>query len=207
MRRSNWITMRLSEDKLVEIATPLVDALLFEEWDPIGINNRPCRDEYTNYSQRAALLAVENNPTKLGDYLHTLAVTDMGDAGRSRELDLLVARRITDAVQRLVQIANNPKGYAMLKSLTSFAKQASRQSHLIGLSIFGSVARAMQRPDSDIDLLVRFPSDHEPTLLELAHLANEAEDLLGRKADLVLDGDHLRPSFRRRIEKDCIRVA
>jgi predicted nucleotidyltransferase len=53
------------------------------------------------------------------------------------------------------------------------------------LSIFGSALRDDFRPDSDIDLLVRFKPDAEWSLLDQARMERELEELLGRKVDLV----------------------
>ena len=53
------------------------------------------------------------------------------------------------------------------------------------LSLFGSALRDDFRPDSDIDLLVRFAPDAEWSLLDQAHMERELEQLLGRRVDLV----------------------
>lgn len=57
-----------------------------------------------------------------------------------------------------------------------------RRYGIAELSVFGSVARGEDRPDSDVDLLyVRVP-DSTSSLWELR---DELERLLGRKVDLV----------------------
>jgi predicted nucleotidyltransferase len=53
------------------------------------------------------------------------------------------------------------------------------------LSLFGSALRDDFRPESDIDLLVRFSSDADWSLLDHAHMERELEQLLGRPVDLV----------------------
>lgn len=50
-------------------------------------------------------------------------------------------------------------------------------------SLFGSVVRGDDSPDSDIDLLVELPDDS--SLLELGGLKVELEELLNRKVDLL----------------------
>lgn len=60
-----------------------------------------------------------------------------------------------------------------------------RRYGIAELSVFGSVARGEDRPDSDVDLLyVRVP-DSTSSLWELWELRDELEQLLGRKVDLV----------------------
>jgi uncharacterized protein len=53
------------------------------------------------------------------------------------------------------------------------------------LALFGSVLRDDFRPDSDIDVLVRFHPDARPTLFDLVRMQDELEHLLGRPVDLV----------------------
>jgi predicted nucleotidyltransferase len=53
------------------------------------------------------------------------------------------------------------------------------------LSLFGSVLRGTDRPDSDVDLLVEFEPEARPTLLDLAAMEEELARLLGgRRVDL-----------------------
>ncbi len=51
------------------------------------------------------------------------------------------------------------------------------------IRVFGSVARGEARPDSDIDLLVDFPSDYR--LWDKIGLKQDIEALLGRQVDIV----------------------
>jgi len=60
--------------------------------------------------------------------------------------------------------------------------------------VFGSVARGEARPDSYVDLLVRFPSDR--SIFDLVGLWLDLTDLLGREVDLSTDEslkDYVRP--------------
>lgn len=60
-----------------------------------------------------------------------------------------------------------------------------REHHVRRLSLFGSRAKGIAQPDSDIDLLVEFEAGMEPGLIELATMESELSDLLaGRKVDL-----------------------
>src|SRR5262245_56567457 len=54
-----------------------------------------------------------------------------------------------------------------------------RRHHIRRLSLFGSMLKGTNRPDSDIDLLVEFIPGREPGLLGLAAIEMELSALLG----------------------------
>ena len=53
------------------------------------------------------------------------------------------------------------------------------------LALFGSVLHDGFRPDSDVDILVRFHPDARHSLFDMARMQNELQAILGRKVDLV----------------------
>ena len=53
------------------------------------------------------------------------------------------------------------------------------------LAFFGSALRKDFHPDSDIDVLVRFHPEAEPSLFDMVQMQEELEGILGRKIDLV----------------------
>jgi predicted nucleotidyltransferase len=59
-----------------------------------------------------------------------------------------------------------------------------KKNHIRKLSLFGSVLHGDFRPDSDIDLLVEFDSDHIPGFFKLAHIERELSEIIGKKVDL-----------------------
>ena len=60
-----------------------------------------------------------------------------------------------------------------------------RRHRIARLSLFGSVLKGTNRPDSDIDLLVEFEPQAKPSLLDLAQIEIELSALLGgRRVDL-----------------------
>ncbi len=61
------------------------------------------------------------------------------------------------------------------------------------LRLFGSAARGEDRPDSDLDLLVRFL--RTKSLLEIVRIERELEAYFGRSVDLVTEGE-LSPYIR-----------
>lgn len=56
---------------------------------------------------------------------------------------------------------------------------------IVELSLFGSVLRDDFRPDSDVDVLVRFAPDAEWSLLDHVAMEEELSAILGRKVDIV----------------------
>lgn len=56
--------------------------------------------------------------------------------------------------------------------------------HIRKLSLFGSALRDSFGPESDIDILVEFDSEHIPGLLELSGMEIELSELTGRRIDL-----------------------
>ncbi len=53
------------------------------------------------------------------------------------------------------------------------------------LALFGSAVQGNFRPDSDIDMLVRFTPDTRWTLLDFVQMRDELSDIFGRRVDLV----------------------
>jgi predicted nucleotidyltransferase len=77
-----------------------------------------------------------------------------------------------------------------------------RRHHIRRLSLFGSILKGTERPDSDIDLLVEFIPGREPGLIGLAAIELELSSLSGRRIDLRTPED-LSEHFRR----DVVRAA
>ncbi|MEX2649870.1 MAG: nucleotidyltransferase domain-containing protein [Alphaproteobacteria bacterium] len=56
--------------------------------------------------------------------------------------------------------------------------------HIRRLSLFGSVLKGQDRPDSDVDLLIEFTTVRTPSLIALAGIQHELTALLGgRRVD------------------------
>jgi len=71
------------------------------------------------------------------------------------------------------------------------------------LSLFGSVLKGTDRPDSDIDLLVEFEPDARPSYFTLAEIELELSPLLaGRRVDL-----RTAPELSRYFRDDVVRQA
>ncbi|HXW42006.1 MAG TPA: nucleotidyltransferase domain-containing protein [Xanthobacteraceae bacterium] len=60
-----------------------------------------------------------------------------------------------------------------------------RRYRISRLSLFGSTQKGIDRPESDVDLLVEFEPDAKPSLLTMATIELELSSLLGgRRVDL-----------------------
>jgi uncharacterized protein len=65
-----------------------------------------------------------------------------------------------------------------------------RRRHIQRLALFGSTLKGVNRPDSDVDLLVEFKEGLEPGLLGLCDIAAELSGMLGgRPVDLRTPAD------------------
>jgi len=56
---------------------------------------------------------------------------------------------------------------------------------IIEVAVFGSAIRGQLRPDSDLDLLVRFAPDADWSLIDHFRMELELVEILGREVDLV----------------------
>lgn len=95
----------------------------------------------------------------------------------------------------------------VIQILRDAMPELRRKFRVAELSLFGSFARGDNRPDSDVDVLVRFEPGATVTLFTLGGLLNDLEELLGRKVDVVEDSPRMRADFREEVERDIRRVA
>ena len=56
---------------------------------------------------------------------------------------------------------------------------------ILELALFGSLVRDDFRPDSDVDVLVRFDPRARHTLLDMVRMEQELQHIFGREVDLV----------------------
>lgn len=78
----------------------------------------------------------------------------------------------------------------------------ARKHGASNVRVFGSVARGTERPDSDVDLLVRAETS---TMFDLAAMEEEIERLLGRKVQVVSESG-LKPRVRDVILREAVEV-
>ncbi len=73
------------------------------------------------------------------------------------------------------------------------------------LWVFGSCARKEERPDSDVDFLVKFGSG--VGLVEYVRFERELSHLLGRKVELTVNSALLRePRFADRVCREAVAI-
>lgn len=88
-------------------------------------------------------------------------------------------------------------------------QNAGQIRHLIAeaggtrVRVFGSVATAQDRPDSDVDLL--FVMKQPLSLMQLGRLEQRLADLLGAKVDLVPESA-LRPDLIKRVTSEAVEL-
>ncbi len=71
------------------------------------------------------------------------------------------------------------------------------------IGVFGSYVRGKEKPESDVDILVRFMEG--VTIFDLVGLAEFLEEKLGIKTDVVSERA-LRPELKERILKEVVTV-
>lgn len=71
------------------------------------------------------------------------------------------------------------------------------------IGVFGSYVRGEEKPESDVDILVRFMEG--ATIFDLVGLAEFLEEKLGIKADVVSERA-LRPELKEQILKEVVAV-
>jgi predicted nucleotidyltransferase len=77
-----------------------------------------------------------------------------------------------------------------------------QRRHISRLSVFGSVARGQERPDSDLDLLVVFEEGKNPGL-DFGEIEDELGKLFGRTVDLQTPHD-LSRYFRSEVVAEAV---
>ncbi|MBI2119934.1 MAG: nucleotidyltransferase family protein [Elusimicrobia bacterium] len=78
-----------------------------------------------------------------------------------------------------------------------------KQYHIPKASLFGSYARGEQKPQSDVDLLIKAPKGM--TLFGLGGLYSDLKEALKREVDIV-QYDYIKPRLKDRILKDKIDI-
>jgi uncharacterized protein len=131
---------------------------------------------------------------------------------RSRVKQLAAKRRTS--VQQLVQQAiesylrEQDRAPPELGSTIAILRQHApelKKSGVEHLYVFGSLVRGEADSNSDIDLAIDVAPDADLSLLDLVHVQQEAEELLGWPIDLV-ERKMLKRFVRPEVEREAVRV-
>ena len=91
----------------------------------------------------------------------------------------------------------------ILDTLSNFRRNKAEEYHLRKLGLFGSAARELISPESDIDVVVELA---EPDLLTLVGIKQDLEELLHRPVDIVRYRQTMNPFLKQRIDRDAVYV-
>ena len=83
-------------------------------------------------------------------------------------------------------------------------KQFLKENYgVVSIGLFGSYAKGLEKPDSDVDFLVEFK---EPSYSLLMGLYTYLENKLNTKIEIVRKGPHVSERFLKNIKNDLIYV-
>jgi predicted nucleotidyltransferase len=88
----------------------------------------------------------------------------------------------------------------MIQNINDIIISTLKEFHPERIGIFGSFAREENKPESDMDILVKFKNGI--TLLQLIKLENDLSEKLGIKVDLVTEGAITNKKLKKSIQKD-----
>ena len=92
---------------------------------------------------------------------------------------------------------------AIIDKMANKIKPILKRNGVLKAALFGSIIRGQETETSDIDILVNY--DEGVTLLDVASLQFELEQLLGRKVDLVSE-KFLHRRIRDRVNEEQIKI-
>jgi hypothetical protein len=92
---------------------------------------------------------------------------------------------------------------AIIRNISAHSHVIKTRFHVESLAIFGSVSKGTMRPDSDVDILVRY--QETPGLFAFLELKKYLEGVLGRPVDLVTEGA-LKKQLRQHIMQEAVHV-
>lgn len=97
----------------------------------------------------------------------------------------------------MVKIGNLPEEFNK-QTVKERLKKICKKNDVILLALFGSFVRGEQKKKSDIDILIKFDTSKEKSLLDLIHTENELKELFGEKVDLLTQ-ESISPYLRNEI--------
>jgi predicted nucleotidyltransferase len=88
----------------------------------------------------------------------------------------------------------------VLRKIADIRQELTDRFTVIRIGVFGSCARGVEGPDSDVDILVELA---EPTFDHYMDLKFRLEEVLGRPVDVVM-ADAVKPRLKPIIEQEVI---
>jgi len=82
-------------------------------------------------------------------------------------------------------------------------EQELKAAGFVRLSLFGSVARGDESPESDVDLIAEFDASKQFSLLDIVGLENRLVDILGVPVDLT-SAKALKDHLRERVTREAV---
>jgi predicted nucleotidyltransferase len=79
----------------------------------------------------------------------------------------------------------NAQANAIMRGSIDAIRSFCQEWGITEFALFGSVLRGDFRPDSDIDVLVRFRDDVRYSLFDLARMGDQLEHIFHRPVDLI----------------------
>jgi len=93
----------------------------------------------------------------------------------------------------------------ILEILRAHRDELRKRFGVKSLAVFGSVARGEAKPESDVDIVVKFDPQAHVGLFKMVELKEFLERILGCPVDVVtLDG--LRPWMRELVQREAVHV-
>lgn len=104
--------------------------------------------------------------------IHESALTESNLAGRNNRASVGVMKAPATTTLSLAEIK-------------AVARSVCAEHPVARLELFGSRARGLGRPNSDVDLMVEFLPEANPGLLAMGALQDDLQQQLGLRVDLV----------------------
>lgn len=95
-----------------------------------------------------------------------------------------------------------PKRDSVLRELRGLKRELKARYGVKRIGVFGSIARNDATSGSDVDVVV----DMEPNLFKRAELKSELETRLGKPVDVVRYRPGMKPTLKRRIDREATYV-
>lgn len=90
-----------------------------------------------------------------------------------------------------------------IKEIKDKMQPIAKNNDIAYVAVFGSVARGEDKPESDLDLLVRF--SQPKSLLDFVALNDRLNKIFGRQVDLVTERA-LHPIIKQNIQKELVTI-